>query len=1265
LGKLLCMKTKLLLVFAFLAFQSSFADPIAPTLQPYQYCDPNNDGFGVFDLDSLTPIIVAAQSGSASDFVVTYHGTVDDAEDGINAKVSPYDNIDPWSEIIRYRVTQISNATYAIGFVKLNVNPTPEATTPTDISMCDYNNNGIAIFDLTALIPQILGTINPATATVTFHTTLSSAEAGVNPIAPINAFPGANGQTIYARLTNNATGCYDVVSFHLHVEPIPSSIQPNYPEYALCDVNAGIGYETFDLGSRINSILMGQTGVDVTFYPTLDDAQNDTHLIGTSFYTNEVQYVQTLGVKLRNQATGCYTISTMDIRVVPLPQLIAPSAPYTVCDDNQDGFAAFDFTSIIPDLLQGQNYTVTFHETPFDAEIGGSPITSPYYNINPFVQMLYVRANDNISGCYSVMQIELNINPSPFTPVSLSDLQVCDADSNPQSVTTLINLTQQSAEILAQQPLPASNYTVTYYTSQSDAEVGTSTIIPATNYFGVDGEAIWYRVQTNSTGCYAVGSFYLVINTPLALITPTPLKVCDNDANPNDQSTVFDLTLKDLEITQGSPGAVVTYYPSFADAQAGINPIINPTTYLNTIPAVQTVGVTVTSPDGCVSVTTLEIRVLAIPTPNFNPPALVPQCDVNNPGDMLEVFDLTFNESYIRNGDPGLMLHYFHTTSDALSNNNEILTPTAAIVGGNVWVRVESGNADYQGNRCYVLVEQPLRVNALPTVIQPLPPYRICDNNADGIAQFDLTNPLLAQMILGTGQLPTGFTITYHLTVANAASGVAPLPSMFTNVTPNSQIVYLRVVNNSTGCVNATGILTLAVERFATASGPQIYSTCDNYANPYDGVVMLDLTQFESAILNGQNPAVFRVSYYNNQSDVINGTNALSLSQETAYITDSDTDTVWVKVENTNNSIQPFCYAITTIDISVDRYPNPIISTVNGVNSICVDYISGAVTRSLTLNSGIANPSAYTFEWYEAGSPSIVIGTSPTYTVDTPSNGATRNYNVRVRANGALGCQRSSSLFSVIQSGSAVIPTGTNGYTITNLSGVHSITVAISGYGFYEYSLDSGPRQNSPIFENVSLGNHTISVWDTEGGTIYSCDSLTISDVQIEASQVSAPTGVNSQSFAPGATLADIVVYGTNIQWYASANTKNNLSILSVPLPLNTVLVDGVTYYATQTVGGIESTAYLPVTVHVSLGIDDNEILPIQFAPNPVKNNLTLKSTIVLKSIIVYTMLGQKVFEQEYNDTEITIDLSKLATGNYVLQAQGETGQKSIRIIKQ
>ncbi len=96
-----------------------------------------------------------------------------------------------------------------------------------------------------------------------------------------------------------------------------------------------------------------------------------------------------------------------------------------------------------------------------------------------------------------------------------------------------------------------------------------------------------------------------------------------------------------------------------------------------------------------------------------------------------------------------------------------------------------------------------------------------------------------------------------------------------------------------------------------------------------------------------------------------------------------------------------------------------------------------------------------------------------------------------------LGCSAESQDYLVLQSGQAIPAAGTIGYTVTNaFSENQIITVTVEGYGTYQYSLDDGPRQDSPIFENVSLGEHIITVWDTEGGLDYSCDPLIIDEVQ-------------------------------------------------------------------------------------------------------------------------------------------------------------------------
>lgn len=69
-----------------------------------------------------------------------------------------------------------------------------------------------------------------------------------------------------------------------------------------------------------------------------------------------------------------------------------------------------------------------------------------------------------------------------------------------------------------------------------------------------------------------------------------------------------------------------------------------------------------------------------------------------------------------------------------------------------------------------------------------------------------------------------------------------------------------------------------------------------------------------------------------------------------------------------------------------------------------------------------------------------------------------------------------------------------------------------------------------------------------------------------------APSGSANQTLCSGATVAQISASGTGLLWYSSPSGGS-------PLASNTPLVNGSTYYATQTVNGLESTSRLAVTV--------------------------------------------------------------------------------------
>ena len=158
------------------------------------------------------------------------------------------------------------------------------------------------------------------------------------------------------------------------------------------------------------------------------------------------------------------------------------------------------------------------------------------------------------------------------------------------------------------------------------------------------------------------------------------------------------------------------------------------------------------------------------------------------------------------------------------------------------------------------------------------------------------------------------------------------------------------------------------------------------------------------------------------------------------------------------------------------------------------------------------------------------------------------------------------------------------------------------------------------------------------------------------------PGGETDQTLPTGSTLFDVVVSGTNIQWYASTTGRN---VSTGALPLSTVLIDNTTYYASQTINGNESVERLPVTVHLTLGIEEHHLASLILSPNPVKNNLTIttKTNAFLNSANIYNTLGQLV-QVSTNPAE-SIDVSGLQSGSYFIKITSDKGIATGKFIKE
>ena len=258
----------------------------------------------------------------------------------------------------------------------------------------------------------------------------------------------------------------------------------------------------------------------------------------------------------------------------------------------------------------------------------------------------------------------------------------------------------------------------------------------------------------------------------------------------------------------------------------------------------------------------------------------------------------------------------------------------------------------------------------------------------------------------------------------------------------------------------------------------------------------MDLTPYGATALGTQDPTQFLLTYYISQTAANAGVPGTEIADPVNYVmTTADDNTVYIRV--TNSATTAPCYDVTPLVIHIERYADPFIQTQNMVHTICVDYTNPLnVIRTLLLEATNTVPGTYTYQWFLNGG-AITGATNSTYMVDTGSPG---QYTVEMTSV-LLGCMATSPTFEVIQSGPAVIPTDTTGYTVTNaFEQNQTITVNIQGFGMstYQYSLDDGPRQDSNVFENVTLGTHTITVWDNATGElIYNCDSLIIENVQI------------------------------------------------------------------------------------------------------------------------------------------------------------------------
>src|SRR5690606_3799788 len=243
---------------------------------PLEACDADNDGiYEFFQLDDTDDEI----TGSNPDLTVTYHETPENAISGALPRASPYTNIDAYNQTVYVRVIDPNINCPAFTTLELIVLDTPQIIDPDPLIGCDDNGDGVVIFDLTEVEPQVFtnfGDTWPDDYTIAYYETQEDADAGIDNIDPANAYPNIDSpsQIIYIVVEDIDNGCQKQTTLKLMINDVPAIFEPDPLE--LCDYNnPGDGVEEFDLSATIPQITGGDTSIDVSFHLTQDDADND------------------------------------------------------------------------------------------------------------------------------------------------------------------------------------------------------------------------------------------------------------------------------------------------------------------------------------------------------------------------------------------------------------------------------------------------------------------------------------------------------------------------------------------------------------------------------------------------------------------------------------------------------------------------------------------------------------------------------------------------------------------------------------------------------------------------------------------------------------------------------------------------------------------------------------------------------------------------------------------------------------------------------
>jgi gliding motility-associated-like protein len=1075
-------------------------------------CD-NGSTTYAYNLAINTPVVTAGLNPLT---VVSYHATQSDANNNVSPLPSTYTSAS--GQTVFVRIQSSVTGCFTVKSFQLLLSPSPIATQLADLTLCSRSlTQQNAYIHIAQLTTQVLNGQSAAINAVTFYTSQSNANNNTNYITTPTYLVN-NGTNIYVRIQNiTDQTCYSTSFFTVHVLSLPTV--DLLEDIVVC--------EDFILPPLTNGNYF--TGLNGTGTPLFaGDTISDTQTIyifnqpggppncsaGSKFKVTVIDPEQM--DPGASTSCGSYTLPSLSLgkyftgpngtgtelaggTVLTSSQLVyiyfvSPTPPFCVIDIDVDvtiipspqlgNFAnVFDCTSYtLPTLAVGKYYTqpngqgteipagtvINSTQTIYVYATGGTN-AHPCIDSRQFVVTIGMPMPSNVAQCnpYTLPVLASGkyfTGPNGTgteipggTVISQSQtIYIYIAGNNQSCISNVhfdVNISQPAVDTLQDVSI-CESYTLpvlangTYYsgTGKSGSQLFAGDVILSTQTIYIYAEI--------TGGCSNETSFTVTINPLPAIDSRSDIDICNSytltalaDGNyytgPNGTGTM---------LTAGT--VITTTQKIYIYATAGTN--------------------------GCTAQNSFDINIFSI---EADSPAPVTACD------SYVLPALTVGNYYANSGGP--------TSNATMMHAGDVITTSTTL-----YIYTESG----ERINCTDENAFQITINQTPVVV-PIPTQNACNSytlptvavgnyfTAPGgsgtmLHQGDvLTTSQTVYVYAQTGTTPNctdekSFSINIFkvddladvttcesyllpaLTVGKyytAPGGTGSMLNAGTSVTASKTIYVYAVSPFTPTCSSETSFVVTIIDTPVAHPVTTAMTTVCDEDGTNDGVTSFDLTSLNTTILGSQTAAEFTIAYYETQANANTATNA---------VTSTTLTSVFVRV---SNNLAPLCFDVKPITIRVNKLPEP--TPLDGI--MCFNTQTNTLISPYVITSGLS-ASGHTFQWKnEAGT---IVGTSSTYTAITPGI-----YTITATRT-ATGCVSEPVSVTVNPSEPAVVS-----YSITDdFADSQTITVVTVGTGDYEYQLDFGSFQDSPVFNNVSSGVHLVTVRDKNGCGVSTTNALVV-----------------------------------------------------------------------------------------------------------------------------------------------------------------------------